>query len=125
MNLKDSCKLEAFVGGYTGNSYELVIDFGSMQAEYIILEYGYTPSEKYSIDFSEEDLEQFLLALDEIKLLHWKESYVDHGVLDGTSWSVKLYFHNSTFESSGTNAYPKKWSQFCEILEKLTGQTFR
>ena len=85
MDVKDANKLKAFVGGYTGNSYELVIDFESKKAEYNILEYGYTPLEKHSIDFSEENLEQLLQGLDEVKLLQWEKTYANPGVLDRTS----------------------------------------
>ncbi len=125
MNIKDANKLEAFVGGYAGNSYELTIDFESKKAEYRIFDYGYIPAEKQIFYISEENLEQLLQGLDEVKLLQWKQSYVDSGVLDGTDWSVKVYFQSEIFESSGINAYPKKWKQFCKVLEKLTGQTFR
>ena len=59
MNVKDANKLIAFVGGYAGTSYELVIDFESKKAEYKVFEYGYTPAEKYSINLAGEDLEQF------------------------------------------------------------------
>ena len=125
MNIKDANKLKAYVGGYTGSSYELVIDFENKKAEYKAFDYGYTPAGKYSIDISEDNLEQLLQDLYEVKLLQWEKTYADPGILDGTSWSVKVYFKSGSFESSGTNAYPKKWGQFCDSLERLTGHTFR
>jgi len=113
------------VGGYAGTLFELVIDFENKKAEYKFLEYGYTPAENHSTDIPEDNLEQLLQGLDEVKLFQWEKTYADPGVLDGTSWSVKVYFQSEIFESSGSNAYPKKWRRFCEVLEKLTGQTFR
>ena len=125
MNIKDANKLKAYVGGYTGSSYELVIDFENKKADYKAFEYGYAPAGKHSIDISEDNLEQLFQDLDEVKLLQWEKTYADPGILDGTSRSVKVYFKCGSFESSGTNAYPKKWGQFCDSLERLTGQTFR
>lgn len=57
--------------------------------------------------------------------LKWKKNYsFKEEIMDGTSWSVEFITNNSTYNSNGSNAYPKGWETFCKLISGSIGQDF-
>jgi hypothetical protein len=118
-------KLSAFVGGFTGVSYEVDIDFENDEAIYIEFDYGLTESSRKQTLFTNDKKESFLENMAGIRILNWKERYERQGqIMDGTHWTIKIETHCRNYEFSGDNAYPKSWRNFCKQVEYLIDGRF-
>lgn len=50
----------------------------------------------------------------------WSEEYINHGILDGTQWSVKVTLDDgSELEHYGSNDFPPNWRSFIEYVNNL------
>lgn len=117
--------LEAFVGGYMGHSFKAEIDFQNSTAEYTVFEIGYKKVSSETITLSGEKITTFLGTLDTVGVTEWKKRYENPGIVDGTSWSLKVCFDDSEELSfTGDNAFPDQWEAFCSSIENLLGKDF-
>lgn len=113
----------AYVGGFFGTSYRVEWNLKSgavthKQWENSMEEYHST----HSTNFESPNHLELLKATD---LLKWKRDYQpEEAILDGTSWSVEIKTASKVLERHGSNAYPKKWDLFCELMEKVSGKRF-
>lgn len=119
-------RLEAQVGGYTGQSFNVKIDVKRKTAEYTSFDYGFSDRKTKKITLNECELKEFIYKLCELNVRNWKKHYQPkEPIMDGTGWSVKLVTDKYTFESEGNNAYPKVWNKFCISIEALVNEDFR
>ena len=125
LSINNVVMMKAFVGGFTGRSYQVEINMTDSTAEYKVLESGYTPLTEETIILEVEQMKKLLRVLDKVDILNWDEHYDNIDVLDGTSWSVELMFNSTVFQTGGSNAYPEQWNKFCGVLEKVIGKDFR
>ena len=50
----------------------------------------------------------------------WSEEYINHDILDGTQWSVKVTLDDgSELEHYGSNDFPPNWRSFIEYVNNL------
>ncbi len=84
-------------------------------------------------DFDDEDAEFFVRPLtkkDFIDVLNtagvgeWNREYCDSNILDGTQWQVQIEYSDGTepYEINGSNAFPKDFQTFREILTLISGR---
>ncbi len=118
--------LKASVGGYTGSSYNVLIDFIKKKAIYTSFGYGFSNKETKEISLKEDDIKEFMYKLNEMNIGVWKKKYISKKVImDGTGWQVNLVTDKGNFESVGSNSYPKCWKDFCRSIKTLIKQDFR
>lgn len=62
--------------------------------------------------------EVFLSDLRALHIGEWRKHYHDPYVLDGTEWSLEIYYNNGhkPLEISGSNAYPYNFKQLLTLL---------
>ncbi len=121
-NVSEIEKVNAFVGGYMGKSYQTEINTVDCSAIYTVLDNGYKLLLKEAITLSKKEMKKFLEALENVKLFEWERNYEDMNVLDGTNWSVEVNEESLSF--SGSNAYPENWEGFCSAIEDLLQRNF-
>ncbi|ERI95265.1 hypothetical protein HMPREF1982_00406 [Clostridiales bacterium oral taxon 876 str. F0540] len=118
-------KVSAWVGGYTGSSYEVSIDLLTLEADYKYMEYGYIPTTEKRIALSEDSLIKFVKSLYKNDVFNWKPTYEpEYPICDGTSWSVSIITKEYNDFSEGNNEYPMQWDGFCRSIKSLIGEEF-
>ena len=116
--------VEASVGGYFGSSYQVCIDLENKTASYKNLEGAYEIVSDRQLIIEDAAIEKFHSEMESIRILEWEREYFEP-ILDGTSWSVTIKTQGGLFESSGSNAFPRNWSKFCNSIEKIVMGEFR
>jgi hypothetical protein len=67
----------------------------------------------------------FADALGRVGAFGWLPNYEDRSVLDGTHWHVSCAWQDKLIQSSGANAFPDGFDDFCRAVEQLLeGRTF-
>jgi hypothetical protein len=67
----------------------------------------------------------FADALGRLGAFGWLPTYEDRSVLDGTYWHVSCAWQDNLIQSSGANAFPDGFDDFCRAVEQLLeGRTF-
>lgn len=118
-------KVSAWVGGYSGPSFGVSIDFVTLEANYKYMEYGYIPTTEKRIALSKESLKKFLKSLNKNDVFNWKPTYEpEYPICDGTSWSVSIITKEDNHFSEGNNEYPMQWDGFCRSIKNLIGEDF-
>jgi hypoxanthine-DNA glycosylase len=113
------------VGGYTGSSYEVSIDFLTLEVDYKYMEYGYIPTTEKRIALSEDSLIKFAKSLYKNDVFNWEPTYEpEYPICDGTSWSVSIITKEYNKLSEGNNEYPTQWDGFCRSIKSLVGEEF-
>jgi hypothetical protein len=70
--------------------------------------------------------EAFARVVERLEVFGWLSSYEDRSVLDGSYWSLSCRWAGRTVDSSGGNAYPPGFDEFCRAVEQLLGgRSFR
>ncbi|WP_377891664.1 hypothetical protein [Alkalihalobacillus sp. R86527] len=117
-------KVKAYVGGFFGCSYQ--VEWVLKTGEVTYLEWENSMGEDpITINTIYENLHS-IDSLQSTNVLRWKKDYQpEQPILDGTSWSVEIQTDDKVIEKHGSNAYPKTWDQFCELMEEVSGKTFR
>ena len=120
-------EFNADIGGYNGDSYQVSLGVGG-SLSYMEFGRGYTPKNLEltdpfdpSPDPTPEQWAEFHDTLDRIGFWDWEESYTDHSVMDGTSWSVEIEWDGRKLSSGGSNGSPKKFGSFLRAVRKLLG----
>ena len=122
--------LSAWIGGYTGTSYQVdLVHGGSLHHSQAS---GYDPHMPSLHDRVREGCavvtpypEQwatFHKTLDRVGFWDWDESYSPtEPIMDGTSWKVEIEWGDRSHSAHGSNEYPKKWVIFRRALRSLLG----
>lgn len=113
--------IKASVGGYFGGYYEIDIDFASRELSW---NHSLELKVSYSKTISKATLEEFVEGLKIVKLLNWKNNYVDHEILDGTQWTIEIKQSSRIREIKGDNKFPKEWDNFCNLMKWLSDKDF-
>lgn len=113
--------IKASVGGYFQGHYEIDIDFVSRELNW---NHSLELEVSYSKTISKATLEEFVEGLKVVKLLNWKNNYVDHEILDGTQWTIEIKQSSRIREIKGDNKFPKEWDNFCNLMKWLSGKDF-
>ena len=116
--------IKAFVGGYFGGSYLVIIDLEGLKINWVHWEEGEEIA-TYQKKIRLKTAERFIDQLKSVNLLDWKRRYENPGVLDGTGWQVEIYREGRDLVKSGDNAFPDEWDAFCSSIGKIAGRKFR
>ena len=63
----------------------------------------------------------FFRTLNDINVWKWKKSYVNIGICDGGSWSLKITKNSKKLACHGDVDYPSNFDDFLEALKELMG----
>lgn len=107
-----------------GTSFNLEIDFEKKEAHYNVYQGLEANNEQEIIPLQQQKIQEFIQKLADLDFYNWRDQYEELFVLDGTTWSVLLKTKQKIYTSSGTNAYPDSWDQFCNAIETLIDRTF-
>ena len=124
-------KLEFYIGGYMGTSYQ--VTYGDS-----VLTYRQSCREEVldsqMVEPSDQQWMEFRRSVDSSGVWNWKQEYPNPGVLDGTGWSLLLEYSDQKITVSGDNNFPKHdgspngspstsraMEQFCKGLSELLG----
>jgi hypothetical protein len=116
-------ELDAFIGGFTGESFRVYLDGDAVHYERFGA--GYEPAEEVQIRPSAERWAAFAGAVDRIGVWSWERQYADDSVMDGTGWSIRLADSIRRVESAGNNAAPAGFTDLCAAISRLVGAPFR
>ncbi|USS92409.1 hypothetical protein [Fructobacillus americanaquae] len=61
----------------------------------------------------------FFQAMKDLRVGSWEEKYVDESVMDGTQWSVRIYFNHGmeVLAIEGSNDYPDNVEEFDRVFD--------
>lgn len=116
--------LEVEVFGPFGSVYELKIDFVGKNAAYKKQDAMFVDVERYNVELSSEQLENFAVKLDEYNIMDWEEMYTDPNLAKGYRWEVRLVHNETQKQSSGVVAVPTEWDAMCKQISQLLGRRF-
>ena len=73
---------------------------------------------------TEDESDEKIYALMQLYLPEWKREYMDHDILDGTQWELKVAFDGDVkpLVCTGSNAYPYNFNELLELLEIEKGE---
>lgn len=110
------------VGGFFQGFYEVSIDLVTGEVVWQMNREG--QSETRFMD--SDEIRWFRNELSYLHLLNWQRTYMEPGVLDGTSWNVEISRGNrQKLTRSGSNQFPKEWNEFCLLIRAVTRREFR
>jgi hypothetical protein len=97
-------RLRIDIGGHFGPSFSLEL----LQDSLVYNRYGsgYAIKQTEKLSVTNQQWTAFREALDTIDVWQWQAEYPNPGVMDGSSWSVTITFHDGVVNSRGDNNYP-------------------
>jgi hypothetical protein len=95
-------KFSAYVGGFLGSSYSVELIGKSIKYE----EISAGKTKKIMIEPTEQQWMKFRQTLDALKVWHWKNSYWDSQVMDGTQWGISIKYSDKKLDVVASNSYP-------------------
>ena len=119
-NLSIIQKIEYSIGGFHGDFDEYVLIFEEDQVKATLNNSELISENKHLTTDKEKTVEE----ISDLHIGEWRESYLDsdYGAegLDGTSWSLKVYYTNEvSVEFGGRNAFPYNFAQFNQFIENI------
>jgi hypothetical protein len=116
-------ELDAFIGGYTGESFRVRLEGDAVGYER--LGQGYEPQDQFTVRPSAERWAEFGEAVERVGVWSWERRYVDDSIVDGTAWSLRISDSTRRIESRGTNAAPAGFVDLCTAISTLVGAPFQ
>lgn len=111
-------KFEFSIGGYSGSSFDIKLDGTDMWCTEI--EQVKIFNNDIRISILENDKWQQLLQF--LSTRNWKGEYINHDILDGTSWELMVETNAFDIDCCGSNAYPKGFKKFLKLLNNITSE---
>jgi hypothetical protein len=126
LNYENIKRIKAYVGGHFGTRYTFEIDISSRKVAWsaIDMEGGLDFEPNIILHMDTESINSFKEALSKCRILSWNNNYTDPHIFDGTQWCLDIEFDHLCIEKLGSNAYPKEWKSFCNVIQKLTDMPF-
>ncbi len=102
-----------FLGGYTSRSF--VVNDDELQ---VFEKQLYSSDEWVLLPNYPLFRYELLEGIQKLHIGEWKSLYYEPDVLDGTQWSLELYYSNGqkAVEISGSNRYPYNFEELLELL---------
>jgi len=131
-------QLLVHIGGFGGPNYS--VELKGDTVIYQATGAGISREKNVSIHPDQATWSRFLKEINEAKLYRWSKDYPNHGVMDGTQWSITMEIDGRKIYSRGSNNYPtdgneakptnsaensRSFNLFCEAISHLVGQEFR
>lgn len=114
-------KIKAFVGGYFGDNYNVVIDISEGEVSWAE---GFNSELQLVKSITGSEIESFTNALKLMKVLNWKRKYIEPDICDGTQWFVEIETKGNAIRINGSNKYPSQWNKFCSTISELIEKPF-
>ena len=73
---------------------------------------------------SNEEWNKFLESIVRLDVAHWKRSYMDPSILDGTQWHLQIKTESSEIDTGGSNAYPENFNGLIKSFNKLINNDY-
>lgn len=117
-NISSISEIRFSIGGYFGGYTLYQIDLTQNDIKLLITPPFSDDSESDTLPVC-IDKKDFLEQFREIYIGEWRSRYVNKGVLDGTQWSLDIYYSNDkrSVHIYGSNAYPYNFDRLCDLLE--------
>jgi hypothetical protein len=116
--------LQAMIGGFSGESYELIYDGRELRYYKAQNMFDLKRVEPEVIAVSDQAWDTLFANLDSVGVWKWKRKYVDSKVVDGTIWSLTIVYDTQQDRSVvafGSNHYPKDFQRLLSALASLSG----
>lgn len=119
-NIFNIIKIEFSIGGYFDGYTKTTIIVDENIHKYV--EHSLVTQPSMSPDNDEPErmsAEDFLYEFSELHIGEWRKNYVAPHILDGTQWSLVLYYSNGMRPAKyyGSNAFPYNFNKLCELFE--------
>lgn len=116
--LFESMKFEFSIGGYSGPSFEVKLDGNYLLCTTIAEIDQFNNEQRISI----YENEKWGQLLEWLSTRNWKGEYIDHDTLDGTSWELVIVTNAFMIDCYGSNAYPKGFKKYLQLLNNITSE---
>jgi len=119
--------MRAYVGGFFGECYDVIIDFTTGSLTWKHGEGNFTAGIKELCErkLDESTLDRLVAGLRRVNLLDWNAKYPNLGICDGTQWFVEITINGETVSKHGDNSFPAEWDAFCRLISRISGREFR
>jgi hypothetical protein len=115
--------IDGCIGGHLGGYKAFEIDF--INKNVYFWTGSYEKDKKLIKKICDKDIKEFIDKLKEVNLLNWKKKYINNDILDGTQWNIIIDVNGRKREKYGSNAYPKEWGMFSELISRFIGRKFK
>jgi hypothetical protein len=122
----------ARIGGFLGASYSVELHDGALL--YTSSESGQRNRKQETLTPTAAQWREFRQTLDDLKVWQWRADYPNHGINDGTQWSLDIAFADRSLTAHGDNNYPdttgkpngssdstKTFNRYLAAIKKLIG----
>lgn len=109
--------LHFFIGGFMGTSCELVFENGKLLHR--SFGHQYTLEKETVVAVKKDGWAKFLKACHAAAVWDWKKHYEEPGVCDGSHWHLHVKLPYAEAESSGDNAYPRRFERLQTAAKRL------
>ena len=77
---------------------------------------GDSSPNRYAV-WTKDVSKRWLIHFNELRVEDWEDYYYDN-IMDGTQWELRLKYEGQSERCiSGSNAYPKNWGEFKELID--------
>lgn len=74
----------------------------------------------HELRLGKRERQELTRPLDRANVFAWNRTYCDNGILDGTQWSLDVFFENGyVFPCYGSNEYPDGYEALFKGLSEL------
>jgi hypothetical protein len=123
------------IGGFLGASYSVELRDGALlYTSYTSPEGGRRNQKQETLTPTAAQWRDFRRTLDDLKVWQWRADYPNHGVSDGTQWSLDIAYADHSLTAHGDNNYPdvtgkpngssdstKTFNRYLAAIKKLLG----
>ena len=108
-------------GGFFGGYNEMNIESNGISSVLCVTPSRLTGKADIKKELSADEWKAFSdKIMSTFHLFDWKDEYVNHDILDGTQWSIKVnYIDETQKEVYGSNDYPDNWDDFIQFINEF------
>lgn len=113
--------LELEIGGYFADGSRLRFKDSKVQSSLTSFVFGEFDGHNSAVNKVTPEQERiFIEGLNDINVVNWSGEYIDHQVMDGTQWTLKLQYNgNLRKHIHGSNKYPRDFIQLLELCNSI------
>ena len=108
-------------GGFFGGYKKMNIETDNGNSVLCITPSRLTRKAEIKKELSADEWESFSDSImSKFRLFDWKDKYINHDILDGTQWHIKIEYIDGTLkEVFGSNDYPDNWGEFIRFINEF------
>lgn len=116
-------KIALKMGGFFGPppvTFTFDVKNGYMSRETSNNSYLVIDDKDHQIELTPRSLKIMSTKLYNLHLEYWKKEYIDHNIMDGTQWTVEIYYADGKVkEIYGSNKYPQNFEKLEKIFSRV------